>query len=91
MLGDAGILPEVFDDEEGAQYVLHYHDLNACNILVNPETFELTEVLDWEMICVVSGWRAAIGLKVLTYIVFDWEEGEDEPSIPPSWDEEEEH
>ena len=74
------ILPEVFDDdEEGAQYVLHHHGLNACNILGNPETFEITGVLDWEMTCAVPEWRAAIGPKFLNYSVVDWEEGEDEP------------
>ena len=29
--------------------------------------------------------------QVLNYVVFDWEEGNDEPPIPPSWDEEGEH
>ena len=86
------ILPEVFNDkEEGAQYVIHHHDLNAYNILVNPETFEVTGLPNWEMPCVVPEWKATIEPKFLDYIVFSWEEDEDEPPIPPSLDEEGEH
>ena len=86
------ILPEMSnDEEEGAQYVLHHHDLNACNILVNPESFEITGLQDWEMTCVVPEWKAAIEPRFLDYIVFDWAEDEDEPLIPSSWDEEGEH
>ena len=57
-------LPQVSNDEvKVAQYEHHHHDLNACNILVKPETFEIIGILDWEMTCVVPEWRTAIGPK----------------------------
>lgn len=68
--------------------MLHHHDINAANILVDPETFESTGILDWEMTCVVPKWRAATEPPFLEYIEFEWESLSKEPPLPPSWDEE---
>ena len=82
-----GILPEIFNEEEDdGGFVLHHHDLNQANILVHPETFEITGILDWEMACVVPEWTATRAPKFLDYIAFDWES--EEPPHPPSYDEE---
>lgn len=82
-----GVLPEIFNEEEDdGGFVLHHHDLNQANILVHPETFDITGILDWEMACVVPEWTATRAPKFLDYIVFDWES--EEPPHPPSYDEE---
>ena len=87
--GILNILPEIFKDEKkGSDFVLHHHDISAANILVNPETFEITGILDWEMICVVPRWKTATEPSFLEYIEYDWESLSKEPPLPPSWDEE---
>ncbi len=74
------ILPTVCGDEDKpASFTLHHHDLNEANILVNPETFEVTGIVDWEMINVVPEWRAAEAPRFLEYMEPDDEE---EPPIP---------
>ena len=83
------ILPEIFKDEKnGSGFVLHHHDINAANILVDPNTFEITGILDWEMTCVVPKWKTATEPAFLDYIEYDWESLSKEPPLPPSWDEE---
>lgn len=53
------ILPAVFGKEEGLQaYCLHHSDLNLANILVDPETFAITGIVDWELVNVVPRWEA---------------------------------
>ena len=52
------ILPFVFQDEKNGPYVLHHHDLNLANIIVDPETFEIRGIVDWEMVNVVPIWKA---------------------------------
>lgn len=54
------VLPRVFANEEAElPYTLHHHDLNAANIIVTPETFDIVGIVDWEMINIVPKWRAA--------------------------------
>ena len=87
--GILNMLPEIFKDEKkGSDFVLHHHDINAANILVDPETFEITGILDWEMICVVPKWKTATEPSFLEYIEYDWESFSKAPPLPPSWDEE---
>ena len=80
------VLPKLFSDEEERQsYVLNHSDLNLANILVDPETFDITGIIDWEMVNVVPLWRA------VDYPVFmqDIEPmDEQEPPIPSYEDEE---
>ena len=74
------ILPTVFGDIEGkGSFTLYHSDLNAANILVHPETFEITGIVDWEMINVVPAWRVSEYPKFLEYMEPDKEE---EPPIP---------
>jgi len=65
--------------------MLDHSDLNPANILVNPETFDITGIVDWEMVNVVPHWKAE------DHPVFmqDIEPfAEEEPPIP-SYDDEE--
>lgn len=60
-------------------YRLHHGDLNLANILVSPGSFEITGIMDWEMINIVPLWKASY------YPVFlqDIEPlDEEEPPIP---------
>ena len=80
-----GILPTIISDDERPEYRLHHVDLNLSNILEDPTTFEITGVVDWEMINVVPLWKAS------EYPVFlqDIEpEDDEEPPIPSYEDEE---
>ena len=79
------ILPTIISDDERPEYRLHHGDLNLSNILVDPTTFEITGIVDWEMINIVPLWRAS------EYPVFlqDIEpEDDEEPPIPSYEDEE---
>lgn len=79
-----GMLPEVFPDseEEVFPYILYHHDLSLASILVNPETFEITGILDWEKIQVVPEWKASRFPKFLNDQM-DFEGIEDgEPRMP---------
>ena len=80
------ILPKLFSVEEERQsYVLNHSDLNLANILVDPETFDITAIVDWEMVNIVPLWRAT------EYPLFmqDIEPmDEQEPPIPSYEDEE---
>lgn len=79
------LLPEIFAEaDKKNQFVLHHHDLNAANILVDPETFKIAGIVDWEMTCVVPRWKAAVEPVFLEDADFDWET--EEPPIPPSYD-----
>ena len=57
------VLPYVFptkDDPNAAdddpQYSLYHWDVSYTNVMVDPETFMVTGVLDWEMISTVPDW-----------------------------------
>ena len=51
------VLDIVFSREtDPAKYILHHHDLSLANILVDPETFKITGIVDWECIGVVPRW-----------------------------------
>ncbi|CAH0045876.1 unnamed protein product [Clonostachys solani] len=39
-----------------ARFVLHHCDLRAANIIVHPETFNITGIIDWENTCSVPEW-----------------------------------
>ena len=80
-------LPSVFpDDEADWSNVIYHDDLNSSNILVDPETFVVTGIVDWEMINVVPAWRATEHPKFIQ----DSEPFEDEEEPPiPSYDDEE--
>ena len=78
-----GVLPEVFPDtDEAFPYILNHHDLSLASILVNPDTFEITGIIDWEKIQVVPEWKASRFPKFLKFQI-DIEEIDDkEPRMP---------
>lgn len=79
------IIPTVFRDEQDSGYRLHHADLNLANILVDPKSFEITGIVDWELINIVPSWKAS------DYPVFLQDidpQDEEEPPIPSYEDEE---
>lgn len=79
------VLPSVFGGEEAEDsFTLHHSDLNAANILVQPETFDVTGIVDWELINVVPEWKASEHPKFLECME---PEDEEEPPIPSYEDE----
>jgi hypothetical protein len=55
-------LPLVFPPPEPsklaeARFVLQHRDLRAANIIVHPETFNITGIIDWENTCSVPEWE----------------------------------
>lgn len=81
------VLPRVFANEEAElPYTLHHHDLNAANIIVSPETFDIVGIVDWEMINIVPKWRAASYPRFLNFAK-TWTGETSEPptleSLPP--------
>ena len=81
------ILPSVFEEEENGPYVLHHHDLNLANIIVDPETFDIRGIIDWEMVNVVPMWKATSHPKFLVFIKPFPEETSAPPT--PSYEDEE--
>ena len=81
------ILPVVFEEEEedSSSYVLNHSDLNLANILVHPETFSITAIVDWEMVNVVPQWVAR---DYPEFLRFQEPLDEVEPPIPSYEDEE---
>ncbi|CAD6588302.1 MAG: hypothetical protein ASARMPRED_003459 [Alectoria sarmentosa] len=79
------VVPEIFTAAEGVfPYVLRHHDLSLANILVNPDTYEITGIIDWEKIQVVPEWKGSRFPKFLTdEMDFPWSFDE-EPRIPTS-------
>ena len=43
--------------EDHSPSSLHHHDLNDANILVDPETFSITGIVDWETVNILPNWR----------------------------------
>ena len=79
------VLPMVFSGEEAeGSFTLHHSDLNAANILVQPETFEITGIVDWELINVVPEWKAS---EHPSFLQSGEPEDEEEPPIPSYEDE----
>lgn len=80
------VLPALFAEEKnGLSCMLDHSDLNPANILVNPETFSITGIVDWEMVNVVPHWKAEDHPVFMQDIEpFD----EEEPPIPSYEDEE---
>ena len=77
------VLPEVFpDSEEIYPYILYHQDLSLASILVNPDTFKITGIIDWEKIQVVPEWKVSRFPKFLKYQI-DFQEIEvGEPRMP---------
>lgn len=65
-------------------FVLRHSDLDDRNILVDPETFTITGILDWEQTCIVPDWY---GTKYPLLIDTSPPVGDGEPPIPATYDE----
>ena len=77
------ILPSIFAADEGnSPYVIHHHDLSLANILIDPNTYEVTGILDWEMIQVVPEWKSSRYPKFLTEQIDFPEIDDTEPRVP---------
>ena len=86
------LLPVLFpvpEEPTGNQdrFSLHHCDLREANILVDPDTFDLTGIIDWEQTCTVPDWYGRdYPMIINTDEPFDPEE----PPIPGTYDEEDE-
>lgn len=79
------ILDEI-TPEDGLKpsYILHHSDLNLANMLVDPETFDIRGIVDWEMVNVVPFWLAK---EYPEFMQGDDPFEEEEPPIPSYEDE----
>ncbi|CAF9932963.1 MAG: hypothetical protein ALECFALPRED_005451 [Alectoria fallacina] len=76
------ILPQICRHEGREQaFTLEHHDLNASNILVDPTSYKITGVVDWEMTCLVPSWMAS-GHPVFLQDIDLSTSDEIEPPIP---------
>ena len=64
-------------------FALHHHDLSLANILVDPATYEITGIVDWECVGTRPHWEDTYPLFLLGPEV----EGEVEPLAPGDRDE----
>ena len=65
------ILPQVCPHEaSGKAFVLHHRDLNTGNILVDPTSYRVTGIVDWEMTRLAPTWMASVHLVFLQDIDF---------------------
>lgn len=61
------VLPWVFPAAENVSpYVLYHHNLSLAKISVNPDTYEITGIIDWETIHVVPEWESSRFPEFLT-------------------------
>ena len=74
------IMPAIFPyDEDKVSTTLHCSDLNDANILVDPETFEILGIVDWECVNIMPHWRTCDYPEFLKYTEFY---GGKEPPVP---------
>ena len=79
------VLPEIFPAEQSdPPYHIHHHDLSLANILVNPHTYEILGIIDWEMIQVVPEWSISRFPRFLSDQMDSEEIDNEEPRIPTS-------
>lgn len=76
------ILPQICQYEGPEQaFTLEHHDLNTSNILVDPTSYKITGIVDWEMTCLVPSWMAS-GHPVFLQDIDLWTSDDTEPPIP---------
>ena len=77
------VLPNIFPANEGeSPYVIHHPDLSLANILIDPETYEVTGIIDWEMSQVVPEWKSSRFPSFLTEQLDFPEIDDTEPRVP---------
>ncbi|KAF7539759.1 hypothetical protein G7054_g1884 [Neopestalotiopsis clavispora] len=67
-----------------ARFSLHHCDLRGANIIVDPQTFEITGIIDWEKTITVPDWY---GLDYPLLINTAEPLEEKEPPVPKTYDE----
>jgi hypothetical protein len=82
------VLPLVFPSQETPpndklRFSLHHCDLRDANILVDPDTFTITGVIDWEQTCAVPDWY---GIDYPLLINKDEPINDGEPPVPRTYD-----
>ncbi|KAH9990068.1 phosphotransferase enzyme family-domain-containing protein [Xylariaceae sp. FL0662B] len=86
------LLPLIFPTEEAQdsqpRFFLHHCDLREANILVDPETFDITGIIDWEETIAVPSWY---GLGYPMIINTDEPASEQRSAPPETYDEEAEN
>ncbi|KAF9651927.1 hypothetical protein BDM02DRAFT_3202718 [Thelephora ganbajun] len=65
------------------RFAIHHHDLSLANILVDPATYEITGIVDWECVGTRPHWEDTYPLFLLGPEI----EGEVEPLAPGDRDE----
>lgn len=55
------LLPLVFGDQDSIAsgkrpFSLYHEDLRSANIIVNPSTYEITDIIDWEQTTTIPDW-----------------------------------
>ena len=88
LAGDAEDVIEVLDELKTISttlfsslprhFSLHHHDLSLANILVNPVTYEITGIVDWECVGTRPHWELAYPLFLLGSEI---EEGVEPPAL----------
>lgn len=72
--------PAIFShDEDRVSTTLHCSDLNDANILVDPETYEILGIVDWECVNLMPAWKTCDYPEFLKFTEFY---GEEEPPVP---------
>ena len=67
---------------------LFHHDLNLGNVIIDPTTYEIVGIIDWEMACVLPRWDAFYYPKML----LDTDPvTEEEPPIPVDYNNEDDY
>jgi hypothetical protein len=90
-------LPTIFPAQDSlaeGPFVPCHEDLNQGNILVDPESFAITGIIDWEMISIVPLWQARSfpnlfdGIDPADSVMFESDEGRvlEEPPRPENYD-----
>ena len=77
------VLPNILGADEGnSPYVIYHHDLSLPNILVDPDTYEITGIIDWEMIQIIPEWKSSRFPAFLTGQMEFPEIDDTEPRVP---------
>lgn len=71
--------------EQNADHALSHHDLNQNNVILDPTTYGIVAIIDWEMICVLPRWDSFYYPKMFLDIEPVTEE---EPPIPVDYNDE---
>ena len=49
--------PGASPDPPKGQFVLHHHDLSFSNVIVDPVTYKVTGIVDWERVAIIPTWE----------------------------------